>query len=77
MREHPRIGALHRLPLRPVRRSLTEGLQSDWTTAWSGTPRQLQRLASTARRPFDSRWWFSHVLAFGAGATVMLLMLTR
>ena len=72
-----KIGSQHRVPLRPVRRSLAEGFQGDWVSSWGGTPRQIQRLSDSAKPAFDSRWWFSHILAMGAGATVMLLVLTR
>ena len=75
MREHPRIGALHRLPLRPIRRSLNEGLQSDWAS-WSGTPRQMADLAGWVRRDPEARWWFRYTLAFGAGAIAALVVLT-
>ncbi len=69
------IGSQHSLPLRRVRRSLNEGYQGRWES-WTGTPRQLVDLAARARDP-ESRWWFTHLLAFGAGAALMIGWLTR
>lgn len=73
MHEHPRIGALHRLPLRPIRRSLNEGLQSDWAS-WSGTPRQIDGLQT--KDASRVAWWFSHGIAACIGATIVLWALT-
>lgn len=70
-----KIGSQHRLPLLPVRRSTSTGYCGRMSN-WTGTPRQLVDLAERTRDP-ESSWWFRYLMAFGAGATVMLLVLTR
>lgn len=74
MRDPVQIGRCYSLPIRPVRRSLNEGFQGDWT-CWGGTRRQLLDLAERTREP-ESAWWFRYTIAAGIGAVAMLLALT-
>lgn len=70
------IGSQHSLPMRRVRRSLNEGYMGPMSS-FTGTPRQMADLAGWVRRDAESTWWFRYTLAFGAGAIVTLLVLTR
>lgn len=73
----PQIGQLHRTPLLPVCRSLDSGYVGRLSN-WTGTPRQLERLAEAAETPpFDARRWFRDAMFAAAGATAVLAWLTR
>ena len=75
MRDPITIGRQHRAPLLPVRRSLNTGYVGRMSN-WSGTPRQVTELRERTDRDPESRWWFSHVIAAGAGAAVVLLLMS-
>lgn len=74
MRDPITIGRQHRAPLLPVRRSLNTGYVGRMSN-WSGTPRQILDLRERPdRRPV---WWFSHTIAAGIGAVLVLAWVTR
>ena len=72
----PVIIGRYAAPTRRVLRSLNSGNMGPMSN-FSGTPRQMERLASVAHRPFDSRRWFRDVLMIGIGAVLVLAWVTR
>lgn len=76
MRDPITIGRQHRAPLLPVRRSLNTGYVGRMSN-WSGTPRQLERLADVDDRDPESRRWFRDVLMIGIGAMLVIAWVTR
>lgn len=69
----PVIIGRYAAPTRRVLRSLNSGNMGQMSN-FSGTPRQMERLASVAERDPESRWWWSHAFAACVGATLTLLV---